>query len=164
MEEKWLPVVGYEDRYEVSNFGFVRNSVTKAILSPYYDKKGYLKVGLFDIVNGQGRRRQRGIHTLMLIAFKGPGPNRHECCHIDGNPANNRLDNLRWDSHRNNMLDRIEHGTVNHGERNGQAKLTREQIFAIRIDQRTQSEIGKEYGIAQATVSQIKTKARWGHI
>lgn len=34
-----------------------------------------------------------------------------ECCHNDGNPSNNIVENLRWDTHSGNMMDRTLHGT-----------------------------------------------------
>ncbi len=77
----------------------------------------------------------RLVHRLVLEAFVGPCPKGRECCHNDGNPGNNNLSNLRWDTHRANMGDRSRHGTqpCRKGERNGAAKLTRRDVESIRI-------------------------------
>lgn len=56
-------------------------------------------------------RRPHQAHRLVLLAFVGPCPEGMECCHRDGNPANNRLTNLRWDTLSANRLDRVRHGT-----------------------------------------------------
>lgn len=50
-------------------------------------------------------------HRMVAEAFLGPCPKGLEVCHGDGNPINNRVGNLRYDTHRNNMLDAIQHGT-----------------------------------------------------
>lgn len=51
------------------------------------------------------------VHRLVLEAFVGPCPFGMEGCHNDGDPTNNNLVNLRWDTHKNNEKDKIKHGT-----------------------------------------------------
>jgi len=51
------------------------------------------------------------VHRLVLEAFIGPAPKGTICCHNDGDPTNNRLENLRWDTHSSNTRDAIRHGT-----------------------------------------------------
>lgn len=53
------------------------------------------------------------IHVVILTTFVGPRPSGMEGCHINGDPADNRLENLRWDTHASNMQDAIRHGTHN---------------------------------------------------
>lgn len=66
------------------------------------NRDGYCFVGL-DV---DGKNRRRPVHQLVLEAFVGPKPVGAEVCHYpDHNKSNNRLDNLRWDSHRENMRD-----------------------------------------------------------
>ena len=112
--ERWLPVVGFEDLYEVSNFGRVKSlgrpycngvrSFPPRILRPGPSNYGHLSVVL-------GRGNTWMVHTLVLTAFIGPRPPGAEGCHNDGNPANNHLDNLRWDTRSNNIRDGVRHGT-----------------------------------------------------
>jgi len=102
-------------------------------------------------------------HKLVLEAFVGKAPQGMECCHNDGNQANNNLENLRWDTPKNNHADKLKHGTSNTGERCNWAKLTKEQVIAIRQDTRTQKEIAAEYGVQQSQISRIKNGARWIH-
>lgn len=114
--ERWLPVVGFEGRYEVSNHGRVRslNHVfvrkdgrrhrwSGRILATPLDDKGYPQVNI-------GRRARR-VHTLVLEAFVGLRPSELDCCHGDGDPTNNSLTNLRWDTPTANAQDAIRHGT-----------------------------------------------------
>jgi hypothetical protein len=114
--ERWLPVPGYEGLYEVSDDGQVRSLPRKSqgsatcggrALKPWLGNKGYLLVGLWR----NGTCRTRTVHRLVCEAFHGPCPDSYEACHNDGNPLNNHADNLRWDSHSENMLDRTRHGT-----------------------------------------------------
>jgi hypothetical protein len=59
-----------------------------------------------------GRKRLRPIAPLVLEAFVGPRPAPNlDCCHGDGNPANDLLGNLRWDTKRANHADSVRHGT-----------------------------------------------------
>jgi hypothetical protein len=159
-DERWLPVVGWETLYEISSFGRVkslhcgvRSGVT---LKPRMGTKGYLVVSL-----SNGIKQTFSIHKLVLEAFVGPRPDGHECCHGDGDPTNNCLSNLRWDTQLANYADKVKHGTHCAGERNGRAKLTPEVVRAIRDDPRVQREIAADYGICQASVSHIKHQKRW---
>ncbi len=63
-------------------------------------------------------RKRVGIHALVLETFVGPRPPGMMPCHSDGDPANNRLDNLRWDTMSANMHDAVHHGT------HGRARVT----------------------------------------
>src|SRR5699024_7150413 len=55
-------------------------------------------------------RHTHYVHTLVLLAFVGERPAGMECLHKDGNPNNNRLDNLRWGTPSENNLDIVAHG------------------------------------------------------
>lgn len=50
------------------------------------------------------------MHRLVLLAFVGPCPDGMEACHANDIPTDNRLANLRWGTHADNMRDRIENG------------------------------------------------------
>lgn len=70
-------------------------------------------------------------HRLVLQAFRGPCPEGQECLHIDGDPGNNRLSNLRWGTPKENGEDMVRHGVSPRGERHGLAKLTEGMVRAI---------------------------------
>lgn len=115
MVEIWRPVAGHEESYEVSDRGSVRSldrtvmrsngspqRVAGRVLRGRSDQSGHLSVNL--------PGEQRLIHRLVLEAFVGPCPPGMEACHNDGDPANNSLGNLRWDTHLANMHDKVRHG------------------------------------------------------
>jgi hypothetical protein len=121
MQEQWRPVVGWEDRYEVSDHGHVR-SVERIVhdvtgrnrhlrsrpIRPWADPvDGRLRIKL----KGGGRVQHYKVHTLVLTAFVGPRPDGMECCHNDGDCTNNHLSNLRWDTPSENAFDKVRHGT-----------------------------------------------------
>lgn len=57
------------------------------------------------------------VHRLVLEMFIGPCPYGLECRHLDGNPSNNRVENLMWSTRIANQRDRDKHGTSNLGRK-----------------------------------------------
>lgn len=119
--EDWRAVVG-DPGYQVSSLGRVRSldrvitrrngvrlTLRGTMLKPQLKRDGHLKVEIGS--------RTRQVHALVLEAFVGPCPDGMEGCHGDGNPVDNRLANLRWDTRGNNMLDASRHGTHPTGSR-----------------------------------------------
>lgn len=107
-EERWLPVVGYEDLYEASDQGRVRNARTGLVLKPR-THQGRLDVTL----SRNGRVRTRLIHQMVLESFVEARPAGLVACHLNGDSRDNRLVNLRWDTVSANTLDSVRHGTHN---------------------------------------------------
>ncbi len=104
------------------------------------------------------------VHHLVLVTFVGPCPDGMEGCHNDGNPLNNRLDNLRWDTHRANVADSKRHGTASapphrFGEAHHMATLTSDQIRAIRepiYRFGLHAELSRQYGVSDTTIYRIR--------
>lgn len=70
----------------------------------------------------ENNRRAAPVHRLVLETFVGPCPEGMEACHNDGNRNNNSLENLRWDTHSANLMDRREHGTAPIGDKHWTAR------------------------------------------
>lgn len=107
--ETWKFVPGYDSKYEVSDQGRIRSYQRRpegCILRPGRMPGGHLSVAL-------GRKNSQCVHKLVLLAFVGAAPDKHECLHINGNPADNRLSNLRWGTRSENMKDAYAHGARN---------------------------------------------------
>jgi hypothetical protein len=111
------------------------------------------------------------VHRLVLEAFVGPCPPGMEACHFpDRDPGNNRLSNLRWDTHLANISDRAIHGTDNAGSRHGLAKL--DELQAAQIKQRYVPKcpvnggvaLSKEFNIARSTITNISKGKAWKHV
>ena len=104
--EVWKLVPGYDGKYEVSDQGQIRSYKRRPegrILRPGRMPSGHLSVAL-------GRKNSQCVHKLVLLAFVGAAPDKHECLHMNGNPADNRLSNLRWGTRSENMKDAYAHG------------------------------------------------------
>jgi len=113
--ERWLPVVGFEGVYEVSDLGRVRgvpransrgDRLPGKVLRGVRHSAGYMKVHL----RREGRSHNLYVHRLVLTAFVGPCPLGMEALHRDGDPANGSLANLHWGTHAENVSDIIRHG------------------------------------------------------
>jgi hypothetical protein len=106
--EEWRQVFD-SPKYEVSNLGRVRGP--RGVMKPYdvNRREPYQYVRL----HGRNRR----VHHLVLEAFIGPRPEGMETRHIDRNPRNNVLSNLRWGTKLENAADKHRHGTMLRGER-----------------------------------------------
>lgn len=104
--EYWLPVVGYEGLYEVSDQGRVRTLKTGVLKKPSPLPRGYLCVWLYP------GNKNCLVSRLVLQAFAGEPPSaQHQAAHGDGDPANNHLNNLRWATPKENDADKTAHGT-----------------------------------------------------
>lgn len=104
VNEIWKPIKGYEDRYEVSNYGsvksiskFVKNRYSgfmtkEKLLKPLVLTKGYLGVCLYK----DKKATTLKIHRLVAEAFI-PNPNNYPCVnHKDEDKTNNFVGNLEW--------------------------------------------------------------------
>jgi len=111
--EEWRPVVGYEGAYEVSDQGRVRSLerrvrlVTRQageptrLVSPRVLRPGPMASGHLSVAIGKGNSRL--VHQLVLEAFVGPRPIGWDSLHLDHNPANNALSNLRYGTRSENL-------------------------------------------------------------
>lgn len=79
---------------------------TPVEMSPERGKYGHQRVWLY---NGERAERML-VHRLVLEAFDRLPNDGEEACHIDGNPSNNALWNLRWGTSADNAEDRTRHG------------------------------------------------------
>lgn len=96
MTEEWRTIDGYDGKYEVSNFGNVKNAKTGKILKPINNGKGYLRVNLCN--NGV---RKWLVHRLVLETFL--PTNGKEINHKNHITTDNRLENLEWCSRSENL-------------------------------------------------------------
>ena len=166
---EWRQIPGFS-RYSVSNTGLVRRDVTVHNARPghssiHLDPNGYPRCSLTD---DNGRSVSRCVHVLVMLAFIGPRPDGMVTCHSDGNPQNNDIRNLRYDTHAGNVHDAIRHGTQVRGAKQHLAKLTDAMVAEIKLrfinEPITQVAIAREYGISRSSMSALIKGETWTHI
>jgi hypothetical protein len=119
--EEWRPVVGWEGLYEVSNLGQVRSLTRKVsfgrgwrIAEGKVLKQTLIRgTAAYYVVNLQSPERRNTvtkIHHLVLEAFVCVRPADKEACHGSGGTLDNRVENLRWDTRRENIIDQVRQG------------------------------------------------------
>ena len=165
--ENWRLIAEAPD-YAVSSLGRVRRirpdrlgrGLGKILRTPLGDK-GYpvcsLHVG--------GKQLHRCVYRLVCTAFNGPKPTpKHEVRHLDGNPLNNHADNLKWGTSAENKADCLRHGTRHQGERHNFAKLTADQVKAIRASTGYFRDVAAQFGISPNYVHRLRRADTWKHI
>lgn len=132
-------------------------------MAPGVNRGGLLQVRFYRNL----RAYHRPIAPLVASIFIGRKPRGMECCHTDGNPSNNNVTNLRWDTHKNNMADRTRHGRDPIGVRNAEAILNDAEVFEIRRRLKRgemQKDLAPEYGVAKQTIQVIAAGETWRHL
>jgi len=163
--EEWRSVIDWP--YEISNYGIVRNMKTGHILKPSKASRGpkYLRLRLYK-ANSLNKRFY--VHSLVCEIFNGIRPSEtHQVAHLDNNPENNKADNLRWATPKQNNADKILHGTYQFGEKIATSKLTEEDVVKIRrllMSGVSNKEVSRLFNIDSTHVSRIKTGKCWSHI
>ena len=92
MEEVWRFIAGFNNKYEVSTFGNVRNSRTRNLVRQEETEKGYLRVPL----SKNKKRKWCKVHRLVAKTFIENPENKPQVNHKDFNKKNNRVWNLEW--------------------------------------------------------------------
>lgn len=153
-----MPIPDFDGFYEASNLGRIR-SVTRTdpmgrvrhgkILSLCRKGNGYMY--FTGTVNG--RRKNMHVHRAVMSAFCPLSCDKHyEVDHIDCDKQNNRLDNLEWVTPKENKDRASQNGLLISKDR----ALSPAQVVEICLDDRSQYEIARDYGICQTGISAIK--------
>ena len=167
--EIWRDIPGYEGAYQVSSLGRVRSlprvipvydSIRQVLCARSYqgkvlrqavcDRAGHLSVHL-------GNTRGIPVHQLVMLAFYGYPPPGMEAMHLNGNPRDNRPENLRYGTHSENMIDMYRLGK-------GNMKLTPEDVRQIRFALYCgwkPRELADVYGVSPDSIRAIRKGRRY---
>jgi hypothetical protein len=169
--ERWLPVVGYEGVYAVSDHGRVMRLAgservkKNRILAARNQSNGYLATTLW--LNGN--YNQQLIHRLVMQSFVGDCPKGITVNHKDGNKRNNHLSNLEYATQSENNKHAFAIGLKISqdlsGESNPRAKITQVEVDEIRrlhaqggISYRA---LGRQFNVTGEQVSYIVRRISW---
>ncbi len=152
----------YNGRYTADSEGHIYSNITKRVLRPGVNSRGYLVVGLYD---GSSPKKQKMflLHRLIAEVFLG----KSDLCvnHKDGDKLNNKLENLEWVTVcENNKHSREVLGNSFVGQEHGRAKLTNENVFDIRKSLLPASHLAETYGVSKKTIENIQTRHTWKHL
>lgn len=175
MDEFWRDIPGYGGHYMASSFGRImakERKVTRMhpslpgpytftyaqrVLRPHkVDKYGHLNVH----IGIDGVKHGIGVHRLVLFAFVGLPMPGQEACHNDGDASNNRPENLRWDTHKNNNGDRHKHGRYVTGERHPMAKFPDDLIAKLRAENVDYKDAVRIYGLSRTHAHRLLSKGK----
>jgi len=166
-------IPGFEGLYKISRTGIVwscRNRGSSTRFAPWRRRKTKVRSKgrgnhLSVVLCKGGRTFDVLLHRLVLEVFVGPCPEGMECSHLDGKPANNHLENLRWTTHKENMRDMIRHGTTTAGEKNVWSRLTDAEAKGaelMMIGGYGKYEVAKFYGVKGPSMYYIAKGKRGG--
>ena len=169
--EEWRSVVGFESWYGVSDQGRVRRIMPASgtrpgrVLKPL-NRKGHYKVNL----SLSGKVTHVYIHHLVIEAFVGPRPEGCFAHHINGDPLDNRIENLAWVDSVKHFKNAIEAGRPRgaRGEQQAFSRLTEKQVLEIRRlyagGGYTYKMLGEMYGVTKTCIGNIIRRKTWKHI
>ena len=163
--EIWKAVVGYEDRYKVSDQGRVFSILSDKIMSAPTNSVGYPIVTLY----GAGiKRLSFSVHRLVLEAFEGDkSEDAPVTRHLNGIRHDNRLCNLKWGTYAENERDKRRHGTACIGEKNPNVILTEQDIKYIRENYIKSSRewgapaLSRRFGVSRSAVTAVVIGQNW---
>lgn len=178
-EEIWKDIPGYEGYYQASSLGRIRSVDRTVTFSKYYEQtdKDVINVRTFPgkiltpaLTSGylgctfsiDGKTVYPLVHQLVAKAFIPNPENKPQVDHIDGDRMNNRPENLRWVTAKENIANAIEHG-----EHPNRIPYGKRAIIDEDTGQRFESMLAAEkyYGIPKGRISgAIKSNQRvYGH-
>lgn len=167
-EEVWKDIIGYEGLYQVSNFGNVKslgNNFTRKerLLKLSPQSKGYLTV----VLQKNGKRKTTLVHRLVAEYFIPNLDKKLQVNHINGIKTDNRVENLEWVSHRENLDHAIKNNLTLKGEENPNSKLKDVDVIKIHsLLQKgvTTKELSESYNVSYSTIDGIRKNTYWKHL
>lgn len=177
--EIWKPVVGYEAFYEVSSLGRVR-SLPRT--TTYMTTRGRVtrtrparmralqRVGPYYTVvlrAENGKSKGRTVHSLVCEAWHGPAPVGRQVSHLNGNGRDNRPENLRWETPKENTGRKKDHGTQAYGEDHPNAVLNEDAVRAIRLLKGAGmpiKNIARALRVSRYAVTDVLSGRRWQEV
>jgi len=161
MQEIWKK--WRDSEYEVSNTGYIRSGHVGRILKPSLSRQGYARINAWV----GGKPISIAVHRIIAEVFIENPKSLPIVNHIDGNPSNNRVENLEWTTIKENVQHAVDTGLASRGEECTVAKLTEAQVIVIISLIETGIsviDVSRRYGVSAAAISHIWNGKTWKHI
>lgn len=113
-----------------------------------------------------GGRQKQASRWMCILVYGDPPFPKAESAHSCGNRKCVNPNHLRWDTPKGNCADKLKHGTLNCGERNGKTTLTDEEVDLIRKTPRKRNQLkhlAERFGMSRESLVKIRNGKRWVH-
>lgn len=138
-------ILDFNPKYIISSKGFIISLTSNLhILKPRYDKNGYSQYYIRNL--NTNKRKDYKAHRLVAEAFIDNPDNLNLINHIDGNKANNHVENLEWCTHSQNMI---------HAYSTGLATPKYRECTIDGTTYKSISHAAKELGVSRKTIYNI---------
>jgi len=147
-----------EPNYEASSLGGIRRCVPGPNTRVGRRLKGLEARGYLVVCTSHdGLVRRRPVHVLVAEAFHGPRPDGFVVRHKDGDAKNNAEVNIGYATQKENILDKVKHGTMPMGERHHKVRMSDAEMLAALRDAKVigQKPAGRKHGVSQAVLQRI---------
>lgn len=146
----FFKIPGYGKRYAIDEHGDIFSYNRERLLKPWEnDRDPYLRVDLTP--DEGGRQKKELVHKLVILTFQGVRPRNQLVRHLDDDPRNNSLENLRYGTHAQNSADLVRNGGRPRRFNEEQEDEIRHRHFCGD----TQSELAKEFGCSSRTIWKV---------
>lgn len=171
---EWRTIPGIDPRYEAAPDGSIRSWVRLGTNGGWCDEPHPLKGSpgsggylMYGVKADNGRFFSTKGHRLVAEAYIGPMPDGLMTRHKNGNPTDNRVENLGYGTCKENHEDRDRHGRTARGEHSGKSKLTKKEVLEVVVryaSGESQMAIAKSLGMGQSAISSIIRGVTWSHV
>lgn len=121
------------------------------------DRDGYLIVGLGTLK----------VHRMVAEAYLPNPEGKPHVAHINGDPSDNRVENLRWATAKENNADKLRHGTHIFGSKSSSAKLTEGVVVFCRglsAKGISHTALAAVVGVDRSVLSRAIKGRTWAHV
>ncbi len=175
--EIWKDIVGYEEYYQISNYGNVKSKdrIVKSKNNSFAKKKGRnKKAGVTNgykvvLLSKENKEKGIGVHRLVAMHFIPNSENKHEVNHKDGDKLNNHYSNLEWATRSENGQHSYDNGLQisRKGSKHHFAKINESDVknmFDLYNKGLSKKEVSKKFkNISYSSVCRILKGRTWRH-